>query len=167
MLAAVFRQVEACDAAQLDTERLQKDGKQVGHEDDEQVTILRRGAGFDVGCIVARVDVGDGNEESRPHESHVLLQRDHNFVHEGGRRAEALEPSSSRRDLLTGRERTRVLLQRINLCCGGGFARRGRSRVVDGHHLYLLLIAGVVETRCIVASLFPQINNTIEVGSGR
>ncbi|PMB67043.1 hypothetical protein BM221_006705 [Beauveria bassiana] len=56
--AAGRREVVARDGAELDGERLQENGKDVAEEHDEEQAILVRGAGGNVGGVVAGVDFG-------------------------------------------------------------------------------------------------------------
>ena len=74
MFAAVLGQVQSGNAAELDAERLEENCEQVGHEDDEEVTIARGCTGLDVSGIVARVDVGDSNEKARTDESCIFYK---------------------------------------------------------------------------------------------
>jgi hypothetical protein len=48
-----FGQVHSRYGAELDTQRLQIDGKDIRHEDDEQQLEPERGASGNVGCIVS------------------------------------------------------------------------------------------------------------------
>lgn len=80
MLPAILGQVQPRDTAQLDTQRLQENGKQIGHQDDEQMAEVSGGAGLDIGGVVAGVNIGHGNEETGTHELEILPQGDDDLV---------------------------------------------------------------------------------------
>ena len=57
MCPAHFCQVHSRHGAETHGQRLQDYGKDVGQEDNEQKLEALRGAGSDVGGVIARVDV--------------------------------------------------------------------------------------------------------------
>jgi len=59
MLSTVLGQVQPSDAAKLDAKRLQKDGEQIRHQNDEQVSVLGFSTRLYIRGIVPGVDVGD------------------------------------------------------------------------------------------------------------
>jgi len=63
---AILSEVHARDRAQLDAQGLKEDGKDVGHEYNEQELELVGSAGCHIGRIIARVDVCNCDHEARP-----------------------------------------------------------------------------------------------------
>ncbi len=63
--AAVLREGEAGDDAELGGEVLDEDGHEVRPEQDPEETVAELGSAEDVGGEVAGVDVGDGGDEGR------------------------------------------------------------------------------------------------------
>lgn len=60
MSSAAFGEVEAGDGAEFDAERLEKNGKYIGHEDDEQQREPGGSSGGDIRGIIPGIDAGRG-----------------------------------------------------------------------------------------------------------
>ena len=52
-----LREVESTDRAKPNTQTLQEDGKDVGHQHDEEEFVLERGTGRNIRGVVARINV--------------------------------------------------------------------------------------------------------------
>lgn len=151
VLATILGEIQARDAAKFDTERLEKDGKEIGHQDDEQMAVLGGSAGLDISSIVSRIDVSDGNEETGADKAGVLLQSRDSFLHspsrEGEGRARALKVRGrGSGSNIGGGCSCRLVCHRFNLD-GGGLCRLCAVRVNGQglHHLDLFLLV-VVQT---------------------